>query len=124
MKNLTKLVTVIGVLACVSSCTSLADRSGYSQDIPTVHEIAELEHSIEMPLGAAPLTTYRRYYTLEDKIPSGVIWGVFLRTQSPGISIVPRLAFPSVSDGGCSVVHVRYSRADKKVTAAMCAGVA
>lgn len=92
-------------------------------ELPSMQEIRALERAIRMPAGAGPLNAYGRTYTLAGGNPRE-IRGIFLRSTRPGLRIVPPEAFTEIDDGGCDVVHIRYARAKRKITAAFCGGVA
>lgn len=124
MINFKRQISVAIAVSLLSACAQFRIDDDLSGDIPSIGEISILENTVQMPFGAAPLASYRRFYTLDDNVPSNMIVGIYLRSSNPGVSIVARDAYPSVSDGGCGVVHIRYSRVEKKIKIAICAGVA
>jgi hypothetical protein len=81
-----------------------------------------IEADLTMPAGAAPLDAYTRYYAYEPSSDS--IVAVFLRGGEIGAKVVPRDALPMVLDGGCDVVRLRYSVAERQVIMIGCSGVA
>lgn len=100
MNNFLKLLSVVMAVFSFLACAQFQMNHILSRDVPSVDEIVALENLVKMPPGATPLSTYRRYYALEDNIASDTIVGIYLRNEEPGVSIVVRDAFPSVSDGG------------------------
>ena len=129
MNKLEKFLACVVTVGSLCSCTSFTNGRQQGANltahhVPSAKEVTALENSIKMPPGAAKINSYRRYYALGDDVSSSMIWGIYIRSPNPGVSIVARDSFPSVSDGGCSVVHVRYSRVERKITVAICAGLA
>lgn len=88
-----------------------------------------------MPDGAAPLSTYARFYAGAPPKGSHRITGLLLRSfsvrsmpdldRSAGVTIVDKPGdWPDVADGGCGVIHVTYNLATDEVIELQCNGVA
>lgn len=90
---------------------------------PTAELVDKIEAGLEIPRGH-PLQAYRRYYSGEVSGGHHVVTGVFLKSNHPGVEIVPRDKLPRILDGGCSVMHLRYDVDSQKVLMLICNGVA
>lgn len=90
---------------------------------PTAELVDKIEAGLEMPRGH-PLKTYRRYYSGEVSRGRHVVIAVFLKSNQPGVDVVPRDKLPRILDGGCSVMHLRYDVESQKVLMLICNGVA
>ncbi|HEY1043720.1 MAG TPA: hypothetical protein VGE60_07655 [Telluria sp.] len=85
--------------------------------------VAEMEASLSMPQGADELNKYARFYVIETTRGKREVLGVLLKRPSdPGVHIVKKNALPVRFDGGCGVVNVRYSPADKTFLHVSCNG--
>jgi hypothetical protein len=102
---------------------------------PSDAEIAKLEGSIKLetlPRRDArlpPLSGYARYYAGSTVNGEQVIFGELVTpigsAHKPGIYIVgDKRAFPTIFDGGCSVVNLVYSMKQKKLVSIECNGFA
>lgn len=89
----------------------------------TLQDVGRIESSLQMPQGAYQLPLYERYYAVKTIDGKSMVVGLFLRSEKPRIQIVNYDSLPIRSDGGCGVVHLRYSIIDKKVVAIMCGGI-
>lgn len=90
---------------------------------PTAGLVDKIEAGLETPRGH-PLQAYRRYYSGEVSGGHHVVIAVFLKSNHPGVEVVPRDKLPRILDGGCSVMHLRYDVESQKVLMLMCNGVA
>ncbi|WP_148667871.1 hypothetical protein [Mizugakiibacter sediminis] len=90
---------------------------------PTAELVDKIEAGLEMPRGH-PLQAYRRYYSGEASGGHHVVIAVFLKSDHPGVEVVPRDKLPRILDGGCSVMHLRYDVESQKVLMLICSGVA
>jgi hypothetical protein len=89
---------------------------------PTDSLVGKIESSLEMPQKLS-LQSYRRYYSGEVVKNRHVVVGVFLKSDHPGIEIVPESMLPRILDGGCSVVTLHYDVSTQKVITLRCNGV-
>jgi hypothetical protein len=77
-----------------------------------------------MPDGASPISSYARYYARIIDNDRDVLIGVFLLGSStPGIRLVSRDNLPSILDGGCTVVTVKFDLASGAFLGGRCNGV-
>lgn len=125
--NITNKIAVAAILVCtLFGCTSTRlDVKEKQQDSElTLQEITRIESGLQMPRGAFGLPLYERYYAFDEIDGKRMIVGLFLRSEKPQIRIVNHDSLPIKTDGGCSVVHFRYSIEEKRVIAIMCGGIA
>ena len=96
-------------------------------------DIIQLESIVRVPADpgskTTPLAKYRRYYTgvvIHGRhMISGEYVLSFSADQKPGVYPVGREQdFPGISDGGCSVVHLLYDIATKRIAYIGCNGYA
>lgn len=112
--------------------TTPVDREPFTVPFPDSDQlIRNVESNIVMPEGAGPLESYTRHYGREtlfgesDRYGEGYVFGLLER-----VSDEPRTArwtedpLPHISDGGCSVVTLRYNIANDAVEEIRCNGEA
>lgn len=90
--------------------------------VPADELIRKIEASLTMPSGHS-LQEYHRYYAGERYMDRPAVIGVFVRSDQPGIDVVPQDELPRILDGGCSVVTMRYDVALDKIIYIRCNGV-
>ena len=84
----------------------------------------DIERQLQLPRGAQPLHDYDRFYALE---PRGKrVIGVYVLSSKAGQRrwLEDYRKLPSVLDGGCAIVNVRYDIAAESIEAAFCNGFA
>ena len=124
------LATVLAV-----GFAGMAPRASAQGWTPSEADIAKLEEGIK--LEALPhwdarlpsLSGYSRYYagsTLNgDKVIFGELVTPLGSAYKPGVHIVEnRRAFPTIFDGGCSVVNLVFSLQQRKIVSIGCNGFA
>ncbi len=80
---------------------------------------------LELPKGARPLKDYVRYYSEISENGKVFIDATFVYdVTGGGIVIVGPAERPSIFDGGCDVVTMRYSVEHKAVISIACNGLA
>lgn len=85
--------------------------------------ISQMEAALRLPEGAEPLDNYARYYAIEGAGGRREVRGVLVkRKDAAGVHLVKANSLPVLFDGGCSVVNVRYSPAEKKFLLVSCNG--
>ena len=65
----------------------------------------QIEGSVKLPFGARPLHEYQRFYSYGA---GGTVLGQFMGGPDERRWLKSYKDFPSISDGGCGVVHVRF----------------
>jgi len=86
--------------------------------------ITNIEASLHLPDGAAPLSSYTRYYAGTIKKGHRILLGHF-EAGSGKVQIVPSVRdLPVVYDGGCSIVSIRYDVTAGRVLDLFCNGIA
>lgn len=83
----------------------------------SVDAVKTFETQIVMPSGASELSAYSRYYAATG---NDVVTGVFLLHGEGGMHIVSPKELPSVQDGGCAVVTVRFDIKAGKILGVAC----
>jgi hypothetical protein len=80
-----------------------------------------IESAVVLPAGAAPLSSYGRYYAWEDR-SDGVrkVLGVYVVEPQPQRRWVTQNELPAVMDGGCDVVSVMFDLATDRIEWAEC----
>lgn len=93
----------------------------------------QIEQRVQLPAGAERLEQYARYYAMDgSRVVGRYITATHFDPQNEyydlptGQSrwIEDHRGLPGISDGGCSVVNVRYDPATQKVEHAFCNGIA
>lgn len=79
-----------------------------------------VEKEVKLPLGAASLHQYKRYYAYDA---NGDVRAEYVRGPNERQWLADYKSFPVVSDGGCVVVTVRHSLRSRR-SKAWCNGVA
>lgn len=101
---------------------ALAALAGCS-DSKETELISQMEAGLRLPEGAAPLDHYARYYAIEGAGERREVRGVLVRRKdAAGVHLVKANSLPVRFDGGCGVVNVRYSPAEKKFLLVSCNG--
>jgi hypothetical protein len=88
-----------------------------------------IEQQVRLPEEAAPLDRYARYYAAD----ADYIYAVYVKSvdrADPNFDlpvgqrrwVADHLNLPTVLDGGCSIVNVRYNRITLKVDVPVCNG--
>ena len=92
---------------------------------PGAAEIAELEHTIVLPHGAAPLARYARHYAGVTEAGVRLIRGVFVdgagvapdATVAPGVTVASEVELPAPSSGdGCHAIEVEHNPETKQAS--------
>jgi hypothetical protein len=84
--------------------------------VPTANNIRELENKVQMPKGAAPLSTFTREYAGRIDHGHRVIVGLY--SGSSGRIVIDKCAAElndSTLDGGCSIINIEYDITIHKV---------
>jgi hypothetical protein len=95
-----------------------------SQRGSVANSVKEIESALSLPKGSHPLSSYNRFYVLGEGQDKGFIIGVF-RYNPVGVGeihVVPYKSLPTVFDGGCNVLMLRYSQRDGRVESIECNG--
>lgn len=106
----------------IAACSENAE-TPYKSTMDTI------ERQVQLPIGAAPLDEYARYYAADDN----EIVAIYISLVDPANPYydLPRgqrrwLAdhrkLPLINDGGCSVVCIRYNPATGKTDIPVCNG--
>lgn len=93
--------------------------------VPTANDITELEGKVQMPKGAAPLSTFTREYA--GRIEHGHRLIVGLYSGSGGNVVIhqfPEELQDTTLDGGCGVVNVVYDLKLHRIVDVRCHGQA
>jgi hypothetical protein len=93
--------------------------------VPTVNDIKELEGKVQMPKGAAPLSTFTREYAGRIDHGHRVIVGLY--SGSGGRIVIdksPADLNDSTLDGGCGIVNIEYDITIHRVVDIRCHGEA
>jgi hypothetical protein len=111
-------------------CISRSDSAGRGVQLrcarlgawsPSATEIAELEQALRRngAKGIDKLDGYARHYAGVTEGDERIIAGVLLMgfDYTPGLYVESEAELPTISDGGCSVVDVRYVPSTKTITA-------
>lgn len=122
MRGSVAFALTVGALGLAGALFVFRDRG-----IPSAQTIREIEATVVMPEGAAPLDFYDRFYAYQWKGWRQVIVGVFAY-RHPGVpqhligEPVPMLPgayavreAPVIFDGGCSVVTIYYDETSKQL---------
>lgn len=87
----------------------------------------EIESQVQMPSEAGALDRYSRFYT---QAKSGEIVGTYVKSAHDNLPIGRRrwvtdlYHLPAIDDGGCLIVNIVFDPMTKKVTQALCNGIA
>jgi hypothetical protein len=104
---------------------SAVSEPGWRPDRMTIDRI---EAALLMPVGAEPLSAYRRRYGGVVEEGRRMIWGVFhlpvFASDDPPIDIIDYRPISLVEDAGCSVVTVKYDAEADRVLWVICNGEA
>jgi len=98
--------------------------SNASSDRKLINEVVEIEKVIELPPEAHKLENYDRYYAEDGGENAHAIVGIF-RFNSSGkgkVFVVSHTSLPAVFDGGCNVIHLRYSKSRNQFESIQCNG--
>lgn len=125
---------VIRQLSCLAILMLLA--SCDQKPRPTAQEINLIEHTVRLPRGAGPISSYQRYYSYETRYGKRGAGGDYLLKGMvprlhdrialpwddlpPAVHSVPEGEGPIISDGGCGHVSVFFDF-ENKSTRAICA---
>lgn len=121
------LVSIAAFFVCVSQyalagTNNIANGSPHSEDV-RLRRIDVIEKNLKMPRGARNLEEYMRFYVWPDS-SHGAITAVFVHNgSSKGVKLVQTSDLPTIDDGGCDVIELRYSLRTKKVVRFFCHGV-
>lgn len=111
------------------SCRSLAIALTFVATVAAAplrqHDVLmnDIERQLQLPKRAQPLQDYDRFYALG---PRGKrVIGVYVLSSNAGQRrwLEDYRKLPSILDGGCSIVNVRYDIAAKNIEAAFCNGL-
>eukprot|EP01041_Mallomonas_annulata_P011903 gene11903-24935_t len=114
------------LVVSLGSATSGCDVGSKSRKaVLSVAAVHEIERHLQMPKGAHPLKDYVRYYTEVSENGNSFVDATFLYDATGGrILIVGPGDRPSIFDGGCDVVVMRYSIPKKHFISIACNGLA
>ena len=93
--------------------------------VPTTNDIAELEGKVQMPKGAASLSTFTREYAGHIEHGHRLIVGLY--SGSGGNVVIHKLPEElkdTTLDGGCGVVNVEYDLKLHRIVYVRCHGEA
>ena len=80
----------------------------------------EVDQGVKLPAGSAPLSHYDRFYAYGVR---GEILAEFVTGTNKRKWVGDSKSFPTIMDGGCGVITVRFQVQSRK-TEAWCNGVA
>lgn len=110
------------VVACCTFILSvlLVDSASWQ---PSLADVSPIEARLKMPSGAHPLIAYARYYTGEMTDGHRQVRGLYLfgLGDAPGVYLKQGDVI-TVSDGGCSNVHVLYDVDAARLVDLRCGG--
>lgn len=113
------LVITVGLLSFIKAGTSSSEKR-------LARLVSEMEKNIKLPAGAHKFESYDRYYANDSVDGSQVIAGLFRYNPSERgkIFLVSNRSLPRVFDGGCNIIHLRYSKLQNRVESIECTGEA
>ncbi|GAA3888024.1 hypothetical protein GCM10022276_03920 [Sphingomonas limnosediminicola] len=92
----------------------------------------QIEKKVRMPAGSRPLAEYARYYAFDKRGHVIAVYTTFLEPSYTSLNlpaghrrcVSDEGKLPSISDGGCGVVEVRFDPTAEEVLGVACNGLA
>lgn len=114
------------VLLMIAAGTGAAEpRTPGSAWVPSLELIGDIESSIELPAEARPLATYARYYAgVTDEDGRRLVRAVYVAGGGKVVIVGDETKLPSILDGGCDVIDLKYDVTNHRLVFATCHGYA
>ena len=102
------------ISACLAICVAVVGGAAFAKNTQGSTALMELaEENANLPVGAAPIAEYNRYYTyMGDR----TVIGIYVRSDKLAGQRhwVSQKEMPQISGGGCSVVTVFFDPKTRK----------